>query len=556
MKNIPIGEVLKEYGYITDEHIARALEFQKTAEGKGRRLGDLLVSLGFVSETQVLIALAEKLELEYSDLDSESIDISSVEKIPRSLASRYNAIAVGEKGGNLRVFMSDPLDFYAQEDIKQICGHNIRFCVTEKDKIKRAVERCYSEVEARQAARNANSSAQVIELSAESDDEDSDIPVIKLINSLLARGYSSNVSDIHIEPFEDKTTVRMRVDGMIVEYVSLSKGIHNSVIARIKIMADMDIAEKRIPQDGNFRTTVEGNDISVRVSVIPTVHGEKAVMRFLTTNTKIDGEESFGMDRENYLKMQSMLRAPNGIIYMTGPTGSGKTTTLYMILEELSKRQVNISTIEDPVEKKLPRVNQMSVNNTAGLTFQTGLRALLRQDPDIIMVGETRDEETASISVRAAITGHLVLSTLHTNDAASSVVRLEDMGIKPYLVANSVVGIVAQRLVRKVCSSCAEETLPTDEEKAAIPGLEKVRRGKGCPACNNTGFKGRIAIHEMIIIDKKLKKMISDGCDTEDIREYAVRHQQMKTLGESAAELVVKGVTTPDEAMRVAYYSD
>ena len=333
--------------------------------------------------------------------------------------------------------------------------------------------------------------------------------------------------------------------------------LHASVIARIKIMSNLDIAEKRVPQDGNFRAVVEGYDISVRVSVIPTVHGEKAVLRFLSSNAVIDKAGHFGMEPDAYEKVGKMLSAPTGIIYITGPTGSGKTTTLYMILDRISQGQVNISTIEDPVEKALPRINQMSVNTAAGLTFETGLRALLRQDPDVIMLGETRDAETASISVRAAITGHLVLSTLHTNDAISSIVRLEDMGLAPYLVANSVVGIVAQRLVRKVCENCAYECEPTDEEKAIIGNdIPKIRKGRGCSFCNNTGYKGRVSIHEMVLIDKTLKRMIANGAETEDMLEYCKKEQGMKMLGDSAIELVKKGITTPEEVLKVTYYSD
>ena len=450
MKNVPIGEVLKEYGYITEENIKEALDYQKTEAGKGKRLGDLLKELGFVTERQVLEALGKKLEIELADMSSLRIDTDVTAKIPKQIAVKYNALATDVTDGRMTVVMSDPLNFYAQEDLKQIAGMPLRIILAEHDVIDAAIEHNYSEVGAKIAAKKANISAADIEIpTLDSTDDDDDVPVINLINSLLARGYTSNVSDIHIEPFEDFTQVRMRVDGMIIDYVTLSKSLHASIIARIKIMSNLDIAEKRVPQDGNFRAVVEGYDISVRVSVIPTVHGEKAVLRFLSSNTVIDKAGHFGMEPDAYEKIMKMLSAPNGIIYITGPTGSGKTTTLYMILDRISQGQVNISTIEDPVEKALPRINQMSVNTTAGLTFETGLRALLRQDPDIIMLGETRDAETASISVRAAITGHLVLSTLHTNDAISSIVRLEDMGLAPYLVANSVVGIVAQRLVER-----------------------------------------------------------------------------------------------------------
>lgn len=557
MKNVPIGEVLKEYGYITEENIKEALDYQKTEAGKGKRLGDLLKELGFVSERQVLEALGKKLEIELADMTSIKVDTDVTAKIPKQLAVKYNALATEIADGRMTVVMSDSLNFYAQEDLKQIAGMPLKIILAEHDVIDAAIEHNYSEVGAKIAAKKANISAADFEIPTLDAADDEDAPVINLINSLLARGYTTNVSDIHIEPFDDFTQVRMRVDGMIIDYVTLSKSLHASVIARIKIMSNLDIAEKRVPQDGNFRAVVEGYDISIRVSVIPTVHGEKAVLRFLSSNTAIDKAGYFGMEPDAYKSVMKMLSAPNGIIYITGPTGSGKTTTLYMILDRLSQGQVNISTIEDPVEKALPRINQMSVNTAAGLTFETGLRAILRQDPDIIMLGETRDSETASISVRAAITGHLVLSTLHTNDAVSSIVRLEDMGLAPYLVANSVVGIVAQRLVRKVCNNCAYECEPTAEEKAIIGNdIPKIRKGRGCNLCNNTGYKGRVSIHEMVLIDKTLKRMIANGAETEDMLEYCKKEQGMKMLGESAIELVRKGITTPEEVLKVTYYSD
>lgn len=558
MKNIPIGEVLKEYGYITEENIHEALMYQKTEQGAGKRLGVLLLELGFVSERQVLEALGKKLEYPLVDLDDYDIDADTVGKIPKQLASKYNAMLLSEKNNRFQIVMSDPLDFYAQEDIKQIVNAPLDIMLAETANVKKAIEYYYAEVSAKQAAQKANVSAVDFQLpSVEMEDGDDDVPVIKLINSLLARGYSTNVSDIHIEPFETFTQVRMRIDGLIVDYVTLSKSLHNSIVARIKIMSNLDIAEKRVPQDGNFRTMVENFDISIRVSVIPTVHGEKVVMRYLSSDTVIDKAGHFGMDAEAYEKISKMLSAPNGIIYITGPTGSGKTTTLYMILEHIAKRQVNISTIEDPVERNLARINQMSVNNTAGLTFSIGLRALLRQDPDVIMLGETRDAETADISVRAAITGHLVLSTLHTNDACSSIVRLEDMGVAPYLVANSLVGIVAQRLVRKVCANCGKEYIPTPEEREIIGNdIPKIRKGEGCHVCNNTGYKGRIAIHEIVAIDKTIKRMIAKGADNQEIQDYAVNEQGMKTLRDCALDLVRKGITTPEEVLKVAYYSD
>lgn len=559
MKNIPIGEVLKEDGYITQKQIDTALENQK---GSGKRLGTILIEMGFVTEKQVLEALGKRLNLSAVNLSRSQINIDAVSKIPKQLAIKYNAIAVREDSGRIFVAMSDPLNFYAQEDIKQITGMQLEILLAESKAIEKAISNSYSEAEAKIAVRKANTSVNENEMSDveifNDDDGDSDAPVIKLINSLLDMGANKNVSDIHIEPFEKNTSVRVRIDGMIIDYVTLSKSIHQSVIARIKIMANLDIAEKRLPQDGHFKTVINDSVINIRVSVIPTIFGEKAVMRFLSSNDKpIDNSMQFGMDNNTFEIVNRMLRSPHGIIYITGPTGSGKTTTLYMILEKLAEKQINISTIEDPVEKNIRKVNQMQVNTVAGLTFDTGLRALLRQDPDVIMVGETRDAETASISVRSAITGHLVLSTLHTNDAISSIVRLRDMGVPDYLTANSLIGAVAQRLMRKICRHCAFDDIPTDEEKSILGSdIKTIKRGRGCNYCSNTGYRGRIAIHEVLYIDKNIRVMISEKEDMQKIYDYAKNTQNMITLRDTAFDLVKKGVTTVEEFLRVTYGTD
>ena len=423
--------------------------------------------------------------------------------------------------------------------------------------LKKAIRYYYSEISAKKAASKANETTRSVVEEMEVEDGDGDTPVINLLNSLIQRAYSAGASDIHIEPFEDKTLVRMRVDGTIVEYVTLKVNVHNSLIARIKILSELDIAERRKPQDGHFKVRQPDGYLNIRVSMIPTVFGEKAVLRLLSGNARIDNSATMGMLKEDYEKFLKMMQSPNGIIYLTGPTGSGKTTTLYMVLEELSKKNVNISTIEDPVEKNLPKVNQMQVNPLAGLTFESGLRALLRQDPDIIMVGETRDTETASISVRSALTGHLVFSTLHTNDAASSAIRLKDMGLEPYLIANSMVGVVAQRLMRKVCNECAVEVEPTDEETGFLGvKLPKIKKACGCPACNHTGYRGRVAVHEILMIDKEVRRMITESAPVEDIKDYAVEKQHMRTLKQCALHYLKEGITTMEEVLKVAYYEE
>mgnify|MGYP001248607781 CR=1 FL=1 len=554
-KNIRIGDVLKEYGYVTEEQLQQALEYQK--DHRDIRLGRILTDLGIVTEKQMLQALAKRLSLPLIDLKNCDFHMQAVERIPRQLAIRNHIIAFDLTDTGLKAVTSDPLNLYGMEEVRQAAGINLELYLAEVGPIDEAIKYYYSEVDARQAAKSANDTAEVEEIADLTADEgEGDAPIIKLVQSLIIRGYNTGASDIHVEPFEDKTLVRMRIDGTLIDYLTLQAGIQPSVIARIKIMSNMDIAEKRLPQDGHFRTRIDGNNVNVRTSVIPTAFGEKAVMRILASKAAVDYASHFGMNDDAYQRFAPMLTSPNGIIYITGPTGSGKSTTLYMVLEAISGRNINISTIEDPVEKNVMRVNQMQVNAASGLTFDMGLRALLRQDPDVIMVGETRDAETASISVRAAITGHLVLSTLHTNDALSTVVRLRDMGVEPYMLANSLVGLVAQRLMRKVCPYCGKLVDTTPEEREFLGSdIAQVRKAVGCPQCNNTGYAGRIAIHEIACVDRGMRELIARSASAEELNDYAIRNQGMHTLKQSGTELVAAGITTMEELLKVAYHS-
>ena len=557
MKNIPIGEVLKEYGYINEDQLQTALAEQK--KDRSRRLGQHLIDLGFITEKQMLKALSDKLNEPIVDLNTSHIEVDAVAKIPKALALKYDLIAITEQNGILTVVTSDPLNFYGIEDVRLVTGLNLSIGLCEKAEILKAIDYYYAEIKAREAATAANQNVTSFEFNEEElfNSETDDTPIVKLFNSLLSRGYNQNASDIHIEAYEDKTMVRMRIDGMIVDYVQLAKNLHASLIVRIKIMANMDIAEKRLPQDGHFVTTIDGVKMNLRVSIIPTSYGEKAVLRFLNSNTTIMHNKTYGMIQENYEKICKMLEMPHGIIYFTGPTGSGKTTTLYMILETLAKRQINISTIEDPVEKNIERCNQMQINNMAGLDFEMGLRALLRQDPDVILVGETRDGETASISVRAAITGHLVLSSLHTNDAISTIVRLEDMGVEPFMVANSLIGSISQRLVKTICPHCKEKISTTELDRSVLgEDVKYIYKGAGCHLCNHTGYKGRTAIHEVIMIDKEVRKMISNKIDIDDIYAYVKTSQNLKTLRDQAIDYVKQGITTMDELYKITSYLD
>ena len=554
--NLRIGDILVEKGYVTPDQMNQALAWQK--EHRDKRVGQILMELGFVSESQVLDALASRLHLNIVDVAQLSVDLQAVGKVSREVCEKNLILPVSLQGHNMEIVTNDPLNYFALEEVRQQTGCQLEIFLSEEEPLRKAISYYFAEVSARKAATQAN-----VDFAVAAQDEieiedlesgDDEAPIIRLLNSLIERAIKTEASDIHIEPFETETKVRMRIDGVIMEYVTIQRNIHAPLIARIKILSNLDIAEKRIPQDGHFRVTLEGGSVNIRVSILPTVFGEKAVLRIMAATTHMDHADHFGMDDYSYNQFAPMLNHPNGIIYITGPTGSGKSTTLYMVLDYLSGRNVNISTIEDPVEKNLPGINQTQVNPVAGLTFDVGLRALMRQDPDIIMVGETRDGETAGTSVRAAITGHVVLSTLHTNDAVSSIVRLEDMGVETYLVANSLVGLVAQRLMRKVCPNCSTE-MPTTEQERNFLGedIKTIRRGAGCSRCNHTGYSGRIAVHEIVAIDNQIRRMIINHSPVEEISAYAREHQHMRTLKESGLILVKEGKTTPEELLKISY---
>lgn len=554
-KNIRIGEILKNAGYITEEHLQEALVYQKI--DKTKRLGSILVDYGYLTEEQLLDALSKRLNVEVVNLPDIGIDLEAAAKIPQSTAVKYNLIPISHENNRLLVVMNDPMDFYAIEDIRLVTNMPIDVVLGGKDAIQSAIQKVYTEIEARKAASTANKAVVGGSISSVENivTNEGDAPVVSLVNSILLKGHNAGASDIHIEPFEDKTLIRMRIDGLIVDYMSLSNTLHQSMIARVKILSNLDIAERRVPQDGHFRVKIDGVELNIRTSSIPTVYGEKLVLRYLSMNIALDHAGQFGMNDQDYKKIIKILQSPHGVVYITGPTGSGKTTTLYMILEMLRKQAVNIATIEDPVERKLVGINQTQVNVLAGLTFDSGLRSILRQDPDIIMVGETRDSETASIVVRAAITGHLVLSTLHTNDAVSAIVRLEDMGVESYMVGSSLTGVVAQRLVKKICENCKEQYLTSDIERFHLgEDVRTLYRGRGCNVCNNTGYKGRIAIHEILAVDKTIRTMVSRKNAIEDIYAYVEKNQKVIPLRDSVANLTRAGVTTMEEFLKLSYY--
>lgn len=550
MKIIRLGETLVEGGQLTQQQLNAALAYQR--EHREQPIGRILVEQGFATNRQVAEALAKCLHLPLIDFGQEQVDLAAVELLPQELAEQYGVIAVRRSGQKLAVATADPLDDRAREEIRRVTGLEPELLLSEEAPLRRSIAYYYARLRAQRMARGAAAGAALPQVLAQGEDS----PAIRLLDELLQHAATHAVSDIHIEPFETETAVRMRVDGCLLPYATLPRAAHAPLLARIKLLAGLDIAEHRLPQDGHLRMAAQGGGpLNLRVSVLPTLFGEKAVLRLLDGSIPIENAQRFGMDEEAYARFAPLLERPNGLLYLTGPTGSGKTTTLYLVLQALARRQINISTVEDPVERSLPHIAQTQINPTAGLTFETGLRAILRQDPDVIMVGETRDRETAAISVRAAITGHMVLSTLHTNDALSAVVRLKDLGVEPYLIAGALGGVVAQRLVRRVCPQCSCPVPPTAAERALLGGeLPSVRRGTGCPACGGTGYRGRIALHEIVVMDRELRALVAADAPMEALAESARRTQKLRTLRESALALVRRGETTPEEALKATSY--
>ncbi len=547
--NIKLGQVLLDYGYISEKQLDNAILLQKESK---KRLGEILLDTGVIREDQLLVALAKRLRLKVVDLKTVKVDVKVVALVPRLVSAKHCMLAFANENNRILIAVNDPLDFYAIEDVKSFIQEQTEVVLCKREELRQMITKSYAEIDARRVSDRADETAfgtvkksSTVELEVNSEDEES--PIVALVNTIILKGYAEAASDIHIEPFEEFVNIRFRVDGQLTSYRKLESELSAQISTRIKILSELDIAERRCPQDGNFTVAIDGKDVGIRVSVIPTVFGEKLVLRFLSQTVKLDHAEYFGMNEASYKVMSRIMRHPHGIIYITGPTGSGKTTTLYMMLQTLAEKPINISTIEDPVERHLDGISQVQVNVKAGITFGAGLRSMLRQDPDVILVGETRDNETAQIAVSAAITGHLVFSTLHTNDAISSVVRLSDMGIKPYLIANSVVGIVAQRLIKKVCPLCKESYEATERDKEFIQGVDILHRGKGCSACNHTGYKGRIAVHEILEIDKDVRSMVANNAPTEDLYRYVKENNKMTFVSEHVYELVKEGVTTVEE---------
>ena len=558
-KNIPVGQYMVEKGMLTPEQLQNVLRTQKEKSIPGKFFGDYVVELGYVTDAQLAQTLAERLDISYVDLATTKISTEAVKKVPEEIAKRHNVIAINTNGRRLTVATNDPNNFYVFEDIKSATGLDVIPVVATKQAIQKAINKHYSMQNVDTVIENVqNQFASDVDMSDFDDgsaDRIDNAPIVKLATTIVENSYRQGASDIHIEPFRTYTRIRIRVDGDLIELMQVSNVVHNSLATRLKIISGMNIAEKRVPQDGRFSQVVDGTTLDVRVSSLPTVNGEKIVIRILSTgDVAVRRITDLGMTDYNYKMFESMIKCPHGVILVTGPTGSGKTTTLYSALGELAKPNVNVVTVEDPVEKNIEGINQVQVNTKAGMTFAAALRSILRQDPDIVMIGEMRDGETAETAIRAAITGHLVLSTLHTNDAASTIIRLVDMGVPAYLVATSLVGVMAQRLVKIVCPDCAKTRMSTEAENQLL-GIDHsvpIKEACGCSKCNNTGYRSRTAIHEIITATPEMSALIARDGTVEEIQELAKKNGT-RLLRDNVAALVMEGKTTISELIKTTY---
>lgn len=554
-----LGDFLVESKKLGSEQLNKVLIKQL---GAGKRIGELLIEDGTLNEEDIIDVLEQQLNIKRVYLDMEDIEQSVVQLIPEIISKKYSLVAFGLEDNILKVAMSDPLNIFAIDDVKISSGFDVKIFIASTKDIKNTIDIYYASQNAKKAAEDLSKAQGINEDKEENKAQLDDIknaPAVRLVDSIISDAIKLKASDIHIEPFENYIKIRYRIDGTLKEISKYNKDIFNAFITRIKILAELNIAEKRIPQDGRILTVVDNKKVDLRVSTLPTIHGEKIVIRVLDRENFLVGKEKLGMNEDDLEKVERILKNPYGIILVTGPTGSGKSTTLYTLLSELNDNSKNIITVEDPVEYVVDGINQVNVNAKAGLTFASGLRSILRQDPDVVMIGEIRDNETAEIATRASITGHIVLSTIHTNDAPSAIVRLIDMDIQPYLVASAIAGIVSQRLVKKICPKCKESYTATDFEKEilGIHSTEEllISKGKGCGHCNNSGYTGRIGVYEIMEVTRKHREYIMRNASVDEIRDISIENG-MKTLKTSCIDLVLKGMTTVEELVKIAFLKE
>lgn len=556
LKRKRLGDILIAAGLLTPEQLNKALSIQKKT---GERLGKVLTGLGYITEEKIIEALEMQLGVKHVNLSELNIAREIAGIIPVALAERYQIVPIKLENKKITLAMVDPTNFFAIDDVRMMTSCEVEPVIALEKDILQAIDQLYG---VNEVVEKAVKKLKPDDFQRESQIQTAeDAPIISIVNSILNQAVKERASDIHIEPLETAVRVRFRVDGVLREVVTFPKHTQAAIVSRIKIMCDMDIAEKRLPQDGRINIKEAGREIDVRVSTLPTINGEKVVMRILDKQAVILNIKALGLSAENLDKYKKLYSQAYGMILVTGPTGSGKSTTLYSTLAVINSPEKNIITIEDPVEYRIEGINQMQVNPKTGLTFAGGLRSILRQDPNIVMVGEIRDSETADIAIRAALTGHLVFSTLHTNDAAGAITRLTDMGVEPFLVSSSVLGVVAQRLVRLICPECKQryEVVKgskewefmglTDNDETVI-----LSRGNGCPRCNYTGYHGRMAIHEVLLISPTIRAAITKRVSSDELAKIA-KNEGMTTMKEDGIIKALQGITTIEEIMRVAYSS-
>lgn len=555
-----LGGILVRMGFLNELQLEQALEVQART---GERLGRILVRMGLITEEDLAKAIGVQWGYPYVSLSSTPVDPEVVRLVPQHIASRHKVLAFQRNGDRLVVALVDPLNLLALDDVRLVTGMDVEARITTEDELMQAINKHYH-------VGSILDQAVVTEEEATGEEEVSldrlremvdEAPVVKLVNVILDQAIREGASDVHIEPHRNGLHVRYRIDGVLHDLMSPPKNLKAALVSRIKIVANLDIAERRKPQDGRIHLKVDGRDIDLRVSTLPTMFGEKVVMRILDQSNALISLNRLGMASHTQAQWEELASKPYGMILVTGPTGSGKTTTLYATLSKINSLDKNIITVEDPVEYQLPRINQVQVNPKAGLTFATGLRSILRQDPDVIMVGEIRDRETAEIAVQAALTGHLVLSTLHTNDAPSAFTRLIDMGIEPFLITSSVIGVLAQRLARTICSKCKEAYRPPREavrrlsEELADEEELVLYRGAGCDACRQTGYKGRTGVYELLVVTDRIRELVVRRASASEIRE-AARSEGFRTMRDDGIRKVLEGVTTIEEILRVVYVAE
>ena len=558
-----LGDLLIAAGTITPEELDMGLQRQKETK---ERLGAALISAGIITEAELIEALRLQLGIEYIDLSKTTIPISLAQVVPKNIAKQFQVVPVRMERDELYLAMSDPMNFYAIEEVKKAVRKKIVPMIATTEGVEHAILVLYGNEGAARAIEAMKREAPTEEDNGEEaqftgnilNDNINDAPTIRLVNSIIERAILERASDIHIEPKEKELQVRMRIDGVLRKILTIPKNLQNSVISRLKIMSGMDIAERRVPQDGRFNVKNKKREFDLRVNSLPTVYGEKIVARLLDKRAGYLTPDSIGLMGDNLKKYQRAIHCTSGVILIAGPTGSGKSSTMNTMISQLNTEEVNVVTLEDPVEYNIDGVNQVQINEKTGMDFANGLRAILRQDPDIIAVGEIRDGETAQISMRAAITGHVVLSTIHTNDAVGTIERLEDIGVEPYLIATALRAVISQRLVRRICPKCKKSYEETAEEVRRLCLSTEHKhifyRGEGCADCFNTGYRGRIGVFEILEITPEIRPLISRQAGRPAIeQELASAHSEFKTLRENAIQLVEEGITTAEEVQRVIY---